>query len=33
MRVIIVEDRFLARDELEYLLSLHPDIDRHILGH
>lgn len=27
MLVIIVEDRFLARDELKYLLSLHPDIE------
>jgi DNA-binding LytR/AlgR family response regulator len=27
MRVIIVEDRPLARDELKYLLSLHPDVE------
>ena len=27
MRVIIVEDRPLARDELKHLLSLHPDVD------
>lgn len=27
MRVMIVEDRFLARDELKYLLSLHPDVE------
>jgi two-component system, LytTR family, response regulator LytT len=27
MRVIIVDDRFLARDELAYLLSLHPDVE------
>lgn len=27
MRVIIVEDRPLARDELKHLLSLHPDVE------
>ena len=27
MRVMIVEDRPLARDELKHLLSLHPDVD------
>ncbi|MEI6544858.1 MAG: DNA-binding response regulator [Methylococcales bacterium] len=27
MRVIIVEDRELARDELKHLLSLHPDVE------
>ncbi len=27
MRVMIVEDRPLARDELSYLLSLHPDVE------
>lgn len=27
MRVLIVEDRPLARDELKYLLSLHPDVE------
>ena len=27
MRVMIVEDRPLARDELKYLLSLHPDVE------
>jgi DNA-binding LytR/AlgR family response regulator len=27
LRVLIVEDRFLARDELRYLLSLHPDVE------
>jgi two-component system response regulator LytT len=27
MRVMIVEDRPLARDELKYLLTLHPDVE------
>jgi len=27
MRVMVVEDRPLARDELKYLLSLHPDVE------
>ena len=27
MRVLIVEDRPLARNELKYLLSMHPDVD------
>jgi DNA-binding LytR/AlgR family response regulator len=26
MHVVIVEDRFMARDELKYLLSLHQDV-------
>lgn len=26
MQVVIVEDRYMARDELKYLLSLHQDI-------
>lgn len=30
MNIIIVEDRMMARDELKYLLSLHPDVN--ILG-
>ncbi|MFA5982646.1 MAG: LytTR family DNA-binding domain-containing protein [Methylococcaceae bacterium] len=27
MNIIIVEDRLMARDELKYLLSLHPDVN------
>jgi two-component system LytT family response regulator/two-component system response regulator LytT len=27
MRIMVVEDRPLARDELKYLLSLHPDVE------
>ncbi len=26
IRIIIVEDRYLAREEIKYLLSLHPDV-------